>query len=300
MASAKDLKKKIRSIGNTKKITRTMEMVATVRSKQAQDRIKATTPYSDKLAEILQGLSQSGSIDHPFLKPPAEVKKTLVLVITANRGLCGGYNSNVLSMAEKWIAAETQAGRALEVQVIGKKGIARFRFKKSEVHKTYTHFEDKPSFKDAEEIADELMAKYLSGEIQRVVIFATKYISSAVQKPVEIQLLPIVPPASGEGEGRAASGAKPRAKAAAVEFIFEPGRERILNALIPLSVKNALYRILVEAAASEQIARRLAMKLATDNAEEMIRLYTRRYNRQRQAGITQQIMEIVAGADALD
>lgn len=295
MASAKDLKKKIRSIGNTKKITRTMEMVATVRSKQAQDRIKATTPYSDKLAEILRSLSQAGSIEHPFLQAPDVVKKSLVLVVTANRGLCGGYNTNVLSMAEKWLEAETQAGRTHEVHMIGKKGIARFRFRKVEVEKAYTHIEGKPSFKDAEQFAEEFMAKYLSGEVQRVMVFATRYFSSAVQKPEAFQLLPIVTP--GEVPSSAKGGKTE--KASAVEFIFEPNRDDILKALIPLSVKNALYRILVEAAASEQIARRLAMKLATDNAEELIRIFTRRYNRQRQAGITQQIMEIVAGADAL-
>ena len=298
MASAKDLKKKIRSIGNTKKITRTMEMVATVRSKQAQDRIKATTPYSDKLAEILSSLSHGGSVDHPFLQAAPALKKAVVLIVTANRGLCGGYNANVLSLAEKWLAAEAAAGRSgHEVHLIGKKGIARFRFRKVEVAKTYTHIEDKPSFKDAEEFAEDFMRKYLSGEVQRVVVFATKYFSSAVQRPVEMQLLPIA--ASGDALEAPRSGKSEKQKAGAVEYLFEPNREDILKALIPLSVKNALYRILVEAAASEQIARRMAMKLATDNAEDLIRIFTRRYNRQRQAGITQQIMEIVAGADAL-
>lgn len=297
MASAKDLKKKIRSIGNTKKITRTMEMVATVRSKQAQDRIKATTPYSNKLAEILSSLSQSGSLDHPFLKPAPTLKKAVVLVVTANRGLCGGYNANVLSLAEKWLAAEAEAGRSShEVHVIGKKGIARFRFRKVEVAKTYTHIEDKPSFKQAEEFAEDFMRKFLSCEVQRVVVFATQYVSSAVQRPSELQLLPIARLQSSSGGRTEKVEATPKGD---IQFIFEPNREEILKALIPLSVKNALYRILVEAAASEQIARRLAMKLATDNAEELIRIFTRRYNRQRQAGITQQIMEIVAGADAL-
>lgn len=298
MASAKDLKKKIRSIGNTKKITRTMEMVATVRSKQAQDRIKATTPYSDKLAEILAGLAAAGSVEHPLLKAAPVVKKTIVLVITANRGLCGGYNSNLLSLAEDWIEADAAQGRSQEIHVAGKKGIARFRFQRTEMAKTYTHLDDKPTFKDAEEIANDFIAKFLSGEVQRVVVFATKYFSSAVQKPVEMQLLPIAKPAA---EATGAGGARDQksGKAGTVDFIFEPNRDDILKALIPLSVKNALYRMLVEAAASEQIARRLAMKLATDNAEELIRVFTRRYNRQRQAGITQQIMEIVAGADAL-
>jgi len=298
MPSAKDLKRKIRSISNTKKITRTMEMVATVKSKRAQDRIKATTPYSRKLAEILQSLAGSGSITHPFLSPREPVRRSLALVVTGNRGLCGGYNSNVLHLAERWLAAEREAGRETRLQVSGKKGIARFRFLKAGVEKSYTHIDDRPAFKDAGEIAEEFMKRFLAGDVDRVLVFSTRYHSSSIQKPAEAQLLPIASPAStAEEAGKA--GAK-GGRGGTIDFIFEPDRDAILKALLPLSVKNALYRLFVEAAASEQVARRVAMKLATDNAEEMIRMYTRSYNRQRQAGITQQIMEIVAGAEALD
>lgn len=302
MASAKDLKKKIRSVSNTKKITRTMEMVATIKSKQAQDRIKATTPYSVKLAEILASLAESGSISHPFLVAPETVKNTLALVVTGNRGLCGGYNSNILHLAERWMEDEKAAGRETEIQVSGKKGIARFRFRKVTVAKAYTHIGDKPGFKDVEALAEELMKRFLAGEVERVVVFATKYYSSSQQRPVELQLLPIqsAAPSGVSSKGAAARAGKDGKNAAPVDFIFEPDRDAILKVLLPLSVKNALYRIFVEAGASEQIARRVAMKLATDNAEEIIRFYTRRYNRQRQAGITQQIMEIVAGAEALE
>ncbi len=294
MASAKDIKKKIRSVSNTKKITRTMEMVATVKSKQGQDRIKATTPYSQKLAEILESLAVSGSISHPFLIEPGAVKKSLVLIVTANRGLCGGYNGNVLALAEEWLDEERRAGRVAEVHVIGKKGIARFRFRKVEVAKGYTDFGDRPAFKDAQALADELMRRFLAGDVERVVVFATRYLSSSLQKPAEMQLLPIAPPAASGAARQKATG-----RSGSTDFIFEPDRDAILKVLLPLSVRNALYRILVDASASEHIARRIAMKLATDNAEEMIKFYTRRYNRQRQAGITQQIMEIVAGAEAL-
>jgi len=200
-------------------------------------------------------------------------------------------------MAEDWIAAERAAGRDVEIQVIGKKGIARFRFGKVEVSRSYTQFGDRPGFRDAEALAADFMKRFLEGAVDRVVVFATRYYSSSLQKPAEMQLLPIAPPKPAGSPGPAA---KPSRRVGSIEFIFEPDRETILKALLPLSVKNALYRILLEASASEQIARRIAMKLATDNAEELIRVYTRKYNRQRQAGITQQIMEIVGGAEALE
>jgi F-type H+-transporting ATPase subunit gamma len=304
MPSAKDLKKKIRTVSNTKKITRTMEMVATVKAKQTQDRIKATAPYSEKLAEILNSLAASGSIAHPFLTVPERVNRSLVLIVSANRGLCGAYNTHVLNKAEKWIVGERSAGREVEAHMIGKKGIARFRFRREAVAESYTHIADRPSFKDAEELADVFMQRFLARDVQRVVVFSTRYFSAAVQRPVETSLLPIVSPeasessASASGEGSAnVEGAG--GKTGIAEFVFEPNREQILESLLPLSVKNALYRLLIEAAACEQIARRIAMKLATDNAEEMSNLYTRSYNRQRQAGITKQIMEIVGGAEAL-
>jgi F-type H+-transporting ATPase subunit gamma len=296
MPSAKDIKKKIRSTSNTKKITRTMEMVATVKSKLATDRIKATTPYATKLAEILGSLAGAGSIDHPLIErlDAPEPKKILVVVVTANRGLAGGYNAKVLETGERWLREQRSAGREVDIYMIGKKGISRCRFLKIPLAKAITQFKDLPAFREAAEFAEELMARFLAGEVDRVVVVATRYVSTSVQKPEVFQLLPI-PALRADTED--AAGGKARRT---VEFIFEPGPEEILKTLLPLSVKTAVYRTLVEAAASEQVARRVAMKLATDNAEEMIKLYTRNYNRQRQAGITRQITEIVSGADALE
>jgi F-type H+-transporting ATPase subunit gamma len=296
MPSAKDIKKKIRSTSNTKKITRTMEMVATVKSKLATDRIKATTPYATKLAEILGSLAGAGTIEHPLIErlDAPEPKKILVVVVTANRGLAGGYNAKVLETGERWLREQRSAGREVDIYMIGKKGISRCRFLKIPLAKAITQFKDLPAFREAEEFAEELMARFLAGEVDRVVVVATRYVSTSVQKPEVFQLLPI-PALRADTED--AAGGKARRT---VEFIFEPGPEEILKTLLPLSVKTAVYRTLVEAAASEQVARRVAMKLATDNAEEMIKLYTRNYNRQRQAGITRQITEIVSGADALE
>ena len=293
MASAKEVQKKIRTTSNTKKITSTMEMVATARSKRAQNRVQATTPYSTKLNEILSSLAGAGTIAHALLEDPGEVKKTLLLVVTANRGLCGGYNANVLSMAEKLLAAERQAGREVEVYMIGKKGIGRFRFLQEPVAQAYTDIEDQPSFADAQGLADVFMRRFLAGEVQRVLVVSTRYLTSSLQRAAQTQLLPI-PAAEEEAEGGGVGGG------GAADFIFEPDRETILANLLPLSITQVVYKALLDAAVSEQLARRIAMKLATDSADDMIKSYTRMYNRQRQAGITQQITEIVGGAQALE
>ncbi len=289
MASLKDISKKIKSISNTRKITRTMEMVSAAKSKQTINRVDASTPYSAKLRELMDSLvSRGGSIDSGLVRERDEIQRNALLVITANRGLCGGYNANVANLAEKWIASERAAGRETSVSIIGKKGASRFRFRKVAVDTAYSHIEDKPRFQDAQELADGFMARFEKGEVDRVMVATTQYHSAVVQKAAFVQLLPIVPPeADASGSG-------------GTDFIFEPGPDAILEELLPFSVRHALYRILLEAAASEQIARRIAMKLATDNAGELVRFYTGKYNRQRQASITQQIMEIVGGAEALD
>ena len=296
MASAKDLKKKIRSISNTKKITRTLEMVSAAKAKQTQSRVVANTPYSRKLAEILESLCAAGTVDHHLLETREGAGRDALLVVSANRGLCGGYNTNVLIRAEKWIEARRAEGRETDVSMIGKKGIAGFRFKKIPVHASYTHIDDRPSFRQAAELAGGFLERFRAREVDQVWVISTRYYSAGVQKPAMTQILPIVPPATG-GPG-AGEGEAERARVA-TDFIFEPDPETILESLLPFSVCQVVYRLLVEAAACEQIARRVAMKLATDNAEELIRTYTRKYNRQRQAGITQQIMEIVGGAEAL-
>jgi F-type H+-transporting ATPase subunit gamma len=303
MASAKDLKKKIRSIANTKKITRTMELVATAKSKRAQDRVHATTPYSAALGEIMSAISRSGNIRHPLLETPSTKAPTAVLVISANRGLCGGYNTNVLALAERTIRSlEAEAGK-VDIYMAGRKGIGRFRFLRIPVVQSFLNLDDRAAFNDVEVVAQGLLGRFLKGELARVLVVYTHYFSAGSQRPVVAQLLPIVPPAAGEGAARTAESPAAgggREAGGGEDTILEPDPATILEALLPLSVKSALYRMVLEAATSEQIARRLAMKIATDNAEEMIRHYTRFYNRTRQASITQQINEIVSGANALD
>jgi len=293
MAGLKDIKKKITSISNTRKITRTMEMVAAAKSKQTIDRVEASTPYSSKLTELLNSLTGGQNVDHFLVREKEKVQKSALLVVTANRGLCGGYNTNVSNLAEKWVRAEQAEGREAHVMMVGKKGISRFRFRKVEVAEKRTDIEDKPSFSQASEIAGGFIESFRKGEVDRVMVAVTRYHSAVSQQADLFQLLPIIPPeAEGDDEGEA-----PQQN---TDFIFEPDPVRILEDLLPFSVKHTMYRLLLEAAAGEQIARRVAMKLATDNAGELTRFYTGKYNRERQASITQQIMEIVGGAEALD
>lgn len=285
MATLRELKNKIRSINNTKKITRTMEMISTAKSRVCQKRIEAVQPYGDKLGELLRDL---GGVEgsYPLLRQPEKVRKEAVFVVTANRGLCGGYNANVLKKAEKYIQRREAEGVEVEVHMIGKKGIARFKFAGREVAQEYRQFDDKPTFAQAEEVFGPVVDRFAAGELDGVSLIFMHYIASSRQEPVERVVLPVGADASAESEE----------KRAAVDFIFEPSPEEILGTLLPLSLKMQFFQALVEAATGEQIARRIAMKNATDNAEEMGRTYNQLYNRNRQAGITQEILEVIGGA----
>jgi F-type H+-transporting ATPase subunit gamma len=284
MAKAREIKRRIRSIGSTKKITRTMEMVATAKSKVTQDRLKTLLPYSEDLVEMSAGLV--GTSTHPLLLPREEVRKVALLVLTSNRGLCGGYNTNINILARDVLAREKEAGREVELHVSGKKGISYFTRRKVPIAQTYTHFEDKPTFAEADALAKPFLKRYMEGDLDRVILVYSRYHSAGDQRPGEVILLPLE---RDEGEGGRAT----------VDYLYEPDPETILEALLPLSVSVGLLKALAESAASEQIARRVAMKLATDNAEDLLKFLTRRYNRARQAQITNELSEIMGGAEAL-
>ncbi|MDC0347048.1 ATP synthase F1 subunit gamma [Planctomycetota bacterium] len=287
MANARELKNKIRSVSNTKKITRTMEMISTAKAVVCQKRIEKTQPYGDKLSEILKDLGGAGgdaeSGEFPLLRVPETSRREALLVVTANRGLCGGYNTNVLKLAEKFIREKNSEGIEVDVYVAGKKGIARFRYLDIETAGKFTQFEDRPTFDEAEEVFEPVMNDFEKGKIDGISLVFTHYESSSRQSPQLRQLLPL---AVSEEEG---GGGK--------DFILEPNPEMILGRLLPLSLKMQFFQVLVEAAASEQIARRIAMKNATDNAEEMAKTYTQLYNRTRQASITQEILEVIGGVE---
>ncbi|MCA8959723.1 MAG: ATP synthase F1 subunit gamma [Planctomycetes bacterium] len=294
MATSRELRNKINSVKNTKKITRTMEMIATAKSVVCQKRIEAVQPYGNKVAELLDDLKKAGAggdelaAKFPLLRVPAKAEREALFVITANRGLCGGYNANTLKLAEMHIREQRARGVDVEVHMIGKKGAARFRYLGREVSKVYIDFDDRPTFSQAEAILDPVLDRFAGGELDAVTIVSTRYLNAARQAPEKRHILPL---STG---GEAASGAH-----GSTDFLFEPSPEEILGTLVPMTLKMQLFQALVEAAASEQIARRIAMKNATDNADEMIRTYTMLYNRTRQAGITQEILEIVGGAEAL-
>ncbi|MGE3166848.1 MAG: ATP synthase F1 subunit gamma [Planctomycetota bacterium] len=291
MATARELRNKIRSVKNTRKITRTMEMIATAKARVCQKRIEAVKPYGDKIAELLGDLKrmqtggESATAGSALLRVPEKISNEVVVIVTANRGLCGGYNTNTLKTAERYLDRRQSEGVGSRVVMLGKKGVARFKYTQRAIHEAVTHFDDKPGFAAAEALVAPLLAEFESGAIDALTVVSTRYLNAARQAPEVRPLLPLT--ATGAGDAAAAGPA--------VDFILEPSPEYILKTLLPLSLKTQFFLALVEAAASEQIARRIAMKNATDSADDMARSYTQLYNRTRQAGITQEILEVIGG-----
>lgn len=288
---AKEILKRRKSVANTKKITRTMEMVSTARFKKASDRIKAARPYGERLLGLVREVAGTVSPSevasrYPLLEVRSEVKRVAVLLLTANRGLCGGYNNNVIAAGRVLRQERLDAGQQVDLHVSGKKGLGYFRFFGTEVAGEYTQFEDKPAYEDVDPIADHFLAQFASGQIDELHLVYTQFLSSARQKVVTEQLLPIsLPEEAGGGQTS--------------EYLFEPNAEELLQELIPLSFKTAFFTAFLHAAASEQVARMVAMKNATDAADKMIKSLTRQYNRARQTQITMEIAELIGGAEAL-
>ena len=286
MATPREIKKRINSVRNTRKITRTMEMVATSKAKKMSNKVNASKPFASKIEELMSSLSSlSSTIESPLLRKPDKIEKVALLIITANRGLCGGYNSNVLKLARTRISELRSQGIEYELHVIGKKGISYFKFVKEKVTSSYTNIDDKAGYSEAEHFANLFKDKFASGEVDAVEILSTVYHSSAYQVPEVTKVLPF--------EHKVIEAKKEEM------ILYEPSPERILESLLPLVINMAFYKAILEAVTSEQIARKIAMKAATDAAGEMVKILTRGYNRARQAKITQEISEIVAGADSL-
>lgn len=293
MAKVKDIKDRIRSVGNTKKITRTMELVATAKAKVAADRIERAIPYFESLNEIAsEARGQGGVANHPLLDAREEVKRVAVLVIVGNRGLCGGYNSNVLRMARDHVRSMEADGIKAVLIPSGAKAFTWLKYQNQDYVEGYRQFEDKPEYAETEKVADRLIQMFLSGEVDRVDLIYTHFYSAGRQSPVTNTLLPLSSP-EGQGEDDSAGHAQD------TDFIIEPDPASILNAIFPLQVKLDVFRAYLSAAASEQIARRIAMKNSTENAEELSRNLKMLYNRLRQAQITTEILEIMGGSEAL-
>ncbi len=304
MAKPREIKRRLRSLGKTRQITKTMELVATSKMKKTQERVTAARPFAQKLAEILASLDVATlGAKFPLLSPREKVKRVAIVAITSNRGLAGALNANVIRTTKQQVAGAEERGASVDLHAFGKKGIAAFRYAGYTMKSTSADLTDKPDFRIAERFGGEMIRAFLDGEIDEVRLVFPAFRSLVSQPPTVEVLLPLAEKVkevvAAAVAKRAASGAGAAVASAPPDFLLEPSPEEILDALLPLLVKNAIYRVFLEAAASEQAARRVAMKNATDNAEDLIRLLTRQYNRARQAQITQEIAEIVGGADAL-
>jgi len=295
MPNLRSLVKRRKAVRNIRKITKTMELIATARFKKALDRATEAEAYTRKIAELAADLSQNaGEVSHPLLAQ-RPVKKSLLLVVTSNRGLCGGYNGGVIREANRRVKELNAAGQPFDLEVSGKRGQAFFKFQKVPRTQEYTQFEDKPSFEQVDAVASRYVDMFISGQIDQVQVTYTKFLSAGRQVAVIETLLPLssVAPPSG---GRQSPVSAPVKK---VDYEFVPEAAGILEELIPAAFKARLFKCFLDAAVSEQIARRVAMKAATENAGDLIKDITRVYNRTRQANITKEISELIAGSEAL-
>jgi F-type H+-transporting ATPase subunit gamma len=299
MANLRALVKRRRAVRNIRKITKTMELIATSRFQRALKRATEAEAFTRKIAEITADLSKNaGDVSHPLLAT-RPVKKSLLLVITANRGLCGGYNGSILREAMIAIRKYRADEASFEVEAAGKRGIAFLKFQGIPRAKEYTNFEDKPTFAEVDPIATRFIELFATGQIDEVKVAYMKFVNPARQEPVVETLLPLSSLAVATRKPASAAEAPAAGGAGKVAYEFLPDAAEILEELVPMALKVRLFKCFLDAAVSEQIARRVAMKAATENAGDLIKDITRVYNRTRQANITKEISELIAGAEAL-
>ncbi len=291
MANRRVLVKRRKASRNIRKITRTMQLIATARFQAAHNRATAGKPYTEKLTHLIENLARAaGEVKHPLMAHNPEAGRGALVVLTSNRGLCGGYNTNVLRAASEFLAA---AEEPVDVSMVGKKGVAFFRFLGREMAEAITTFGDSPRFDEVEPLANRLMERYAAGELASVDVAYTQFVSTARQRAVVERILPLSPEV-GEEAAATTDGDHP------LEYEFSPAPRELLDELLPASVRVRIYQCFTDAAVSEQIARMVAMKAATDAAEEMIKKLTMQYNRARQTQITMELLDIVGGANALE
>jgi F-type H+-transporting ATPase subunit gamma len=294
------LRRRVRSTRSTKKITKAQELVATSRIAKAQERVQASRPYAEAITSVLTALASNANIDHPLLVPRERVRRAGVLVVTSDRGLAGAYNANAIRTAEELIARLRGDGKQVALYVVGRKGVTYYRFRNREIAASWTGFSEQPRFENAREVGQTLIDAFVAGAddvdgegsgpdgvlgVDELHVVSTQFKSLMTQTPTARFLAPM------QVEERE-DGLLPA-------YEFEPDPEELLDALLPKYINTRIYAALIDSAASESASRRRAMKSATDNAEEMIRTLTRQMNSARQAAITQEISEIVGGANAL-
>ncbi len=296
MANARALDKRRKSIRNIKKITRTMELIATARFKKAMDRATAANDYTKRITAVVADLARAGlEVSHPLLVAPPETTNATLLVLTGNRGLCGGYNGNALRLGVKTRQEMKTKVANVRLEVSGKRGISGFKFREIAVDNSFTNFDDQPLYVDVEAIADRYLREYAAGNLDRLDVTYTKFLSVAKQVTVNETLLPL-----GKIEG-ADTPVDPNVAAGMVSlYEFIPSAASVLEEIVPSSFKIKLFKCFLDAAVSEQVARMVAMKSATENANDMIKMLSRTYNRARQSQITGEIMEVIGGVEALE
>ncbi|MCW5757662.1 MAG: ATP synthase F1 subunit gamma [Phycisphaeraceae bacterium] len=290
MAKTREIKKRIKAVKNIQRITRTMQMIATSKFARSQARAEATKPYTEGIFELVQELAATaGNVSHPLIEGPQggfrDDARHLTLVITSDRGLCGPYNGSVLRTAYKHLRG---LGGASRVEVVGKKGVAFMRFNGVDVYRHHTQFGDRPEFEPVKELAQHYIELFEAGRITGVSLVYMRYQSVARQSPTIVPLLPLKPPAVEEQAGGFSA-----------QYEFSPDAQGLLAELLPETVKTTLFQAFNDAVVSENIARMVAMKAATDNAGKMGKALKRKFNRARQAQITTELNEIVSGAAAL-
>jgi len=296
MAKARQIVKRRKAVTNIRKITKTMQLIATARFQSAYNRAMGTKPYTQKITQLVDELSEAaeGQIDHPLMRENSEAEQDLLLVLTSNRGLCGGYNAHILRKAIAHL--KKVEPRKQELHVVGKKGIAYFKFLGREMDRPITTIDDLPRFDQVEPMAADFMRRYEEGELGAVSVVYTRFISTGQQAPEVVRILPLsreetkddVPPQQDE-----------KATQVTAQYDFSPPPEELLGVLLPQTVKVRLFQCFTDSAVSEQVARMVAMKAATDAAGDMIKLLTRQFNRARQSQITLELLDIVGGAEAL-
>jgi len=290
MQNPRILDKRRKSIRNIRKITRTMELIATARFKKAMDRAAAATAFTERITKRVADLTRTGvEVSHPLLESPEVTKKATLLVITGNRGLCGGYNSNIIRAGvRRWEEMNKEVPET-RLEISGKRGISAFKFRGYTADWTYTHFEDKPAYDEVDVLATRYLEEYLLGQLDRLDVVYMKFISASRQEVITETLLPLGQIAAEVDE----------ADSEDVIYEFLPSPESILEEVVPMSFKTKLFKCFLDAAVSEQIARMVAMKSATENANDLIKNLTQQYNRARQTRITSELMDVIGGVEAL-
>jgi F-type H+-transporting ATPase subunit gamma len=287
------LKRRIKSVESTKKITRAMELIAATRVVKAQERANAARPYSEEITNVIFDLVKAGAaLDHPLMRSHPDARKASLVVVTSDRGLCGAYNTSIIRLAEKELQARRHQGDDYSLVLVGGKAISYFKFRGYTIDEQFTGMTDQPEYEHARQVAAAVRERFANGEFSTVDLVYTRFISVGTQRPVIRRFMPLQ---VDESESDAAPAEGPTA-----DLEYEPSPDGILDVLLPRYVESRIFSALLDASASEHANRQRAMKSATDNAEELKTTLTRVKNRARQDAITTEIMEIVGGAEALN